>query len=172
MTEDLANFHARALRMPANTTAAKSGAWFSSLPWKAKIPLIFGPPIVVFLAVTALLNLYNYSVGTRTGVISKLSTKGVACWTNEGQLALPNFTSGGPRGNVNIDNTFAFSVPDQAVWKKLQAMPSGGPVTLEYRQKLFSLAWPVPFFCLRKTEYEIVGARPAPAFEMQAPVRP
>jgi hypothetical protein len=171
--EVLANFHARALRMPANSTAAKSGAWFSSLPWKARIPLILGLPIIVFLGVTALVNQFNYSVGTRTGVISKLSTKGVACWTNEGQLALPNFTTGGPRsGNVSIDNTFSFSVPDQTVWKQLEAMPSGSPVTLEYRQKLFSLAWPIPFFCLRKTEYEIVGARPAPAFEMQAPVRP
>lgn len=110
--------------MPANPTTAKGGAWFSWLPWKAKIPLVLGLPIFVFLLVTALLNLFNYSVGTRTGVISKLSTKGVACWTNEGQLALPNFTTGGPRsGNVNVDNTFSFSVPDQTVWKQLQAMP-------------------------------------------------
>ncbi len=159
--------------MPANTTAANGNSWFSSLPWKARVPLILGLPIIAFLGVTALVNLFNYSVGTRTGVISKLSTKGVACWTNEGQLALPNFTRGGPRsGGGNIDNTFAFSVPDQAVWKQLQETPSGSPVTLEYRQKLFSLAWPIPFFCLRKTEYEIVGVRPAPAFEMQPPVRP
>lgn len=159
--------------MPANSTAIRSGRWFSSLPWKAKIPLILGLPIVVFILVTALLNLFNYSVGTRTGVVSKLSTKGVACWTNEGQLALPNFTRGGPRsGGGNIDNTFSFSVPDQAVWKQLQAMPSGSPVTLDYRQKLFALAWPIPFFCIRKTDYEIVGVRPAPAYEMQPAVRP
>jgi hypothetical protein len=162
------------LIVPVNPIATKTGAaWFSALSWKAKIPLVLGLPIFVFLLLTALLNLFNYSVGIRTGVISKLSTKGVACWTNEGQLALPNFTRGGPRsGNVNIDNTFSFSVPDQAVWNQLQAMQAGSPVTLEYHQKLFSLAWPLPFFCLRKTEYEIVGVRPAPAYEMQAPIRP
>jgi hypothetical protein len=161
------------LSVPANPIATKTGAWFSALSWQAKIPLVLGLPIIVFLLLTALLNLFNYSVGIRTGVISKLSTKGVACWTNEGQLALPNFTRGGPgSGNVNIDNTFSFSVPDQAVWNQLQAMPSGSPVTLEYHQKLFSLAWPLPFFCKRKTDYEIVGVRPAPAYEMQPPVRP
>jgi hypothetical protein len=159
--------------MSANPTMRKGGAWFSALPWKAKVPLLVALPITVFLIFVALLNLFNYSVGTRTGVISKLSTKGVACWTNEGQLALPNFTRGGPRsGNVNVDNTFYFSVPDQEVWKQLQALPSGSPVTVDYREKLFSLAWPLPFFCLRKTDYEIVGVRPAPAFEMQPPVRP
>jgi hypothetical protein len=155
------------------TVLAKGSAWFSALPWKAKIPLILAVPIGVILIATALLNLFNYSVGTRTGVVSKLSTKGVACWTNEGQLAMPNFTRAGPRsGNVNVDNTFSFSVPDQSVWKQLQATPSGSPVTLEYRQKLFALAWPLPLFCIRKTDYEIVGLRPAPAFEMQPPVRP
>ncbi len=159
--------------MSANPTVPKRGAWFMALPWKVKIPLLVALPIIVFLTIVALVNLFNYSVGARTGVVSKLSTKGVACWTNEGQLALPNFTRGGPRsGNVNVDNTFYFSVPDQTVWKQLQATPSGSPVTLEYRQKLFALAWPIPFFCIRKTDYEIVGVRPAPAFEMQPPLRP
>jgi hypothetical protein len=151
----------------------KSGGWFSALPWRGKIALILGLPVVVFLVTTALLNQFNYSIGTRTGVVSKLSTKGAVCWTNEGQLALPNFTRGGPRaGSANVDNTFYFSVPDRAVWKQLQEMPSGSPVTLEYHQKLFALAWPIPFFCRRKTDYEIVGLTPAPAFEMQQPVRP
>lgn len=159
--------------MSANPTETKRHGWFAALPWKAKISLILALPIIIFFVITALLNLFNYSAGTRTGVISKLSTKGVACWTNEGQLALPNFTRAGPRSrDVNVDNTFYFSVPDQTVWKQLQAMQAGIPVTLEYRQKLFSLAWPLPFFCVRKTDYEIVGARPAPAYEMQPPVRP
>ncbi len=159
--------------MSANPPLATGSAWFSTLSWKMKILLVLGLLIIVLFALTALLNSFNYSVGIRTGVISKLSTKGVACWTNEGQLALPNFTRGGPRSNnMNTDNTFYFSVPNQAVWKQLQALPSGSPVTVEYHQKLFSLAWPLPFFCIRKTDYEIVGVRPAPAFEMQPPVRP
>ncbi len=59
--------------------------------------------------------------------------------------------------------------PDPAtVWKQLEAIPSGSPVTLEYRQKLFSLAWPIPFFCIRKTDYEIVGVRPGASFRNAA----
>ncbi len=119
--------------MSANPTVPKRDARFSALPWKVKIPVLLAIPIIGFLIVVALLNLFNYSDGTRTGVISKLSTKGVACWTNEGQLALPNFTRGGPRsGNVNVDNTFYFSVPNQTVWKQLEAIPSGSPVTLAH----------------------------------------
>ncbi|HEY8162311.1 MAG TPA: hypothetical protein VIF34_08605 [Methylocystis sp.] len=93
------------------------------------------------------MNLFNYSVGVRTGVIGKISRKGVACWTTEGQLALPNFArSGSLRGaGQGVDNTFYFSVPDADVRKQLEAIPDGSPVTLEYRQKLFALDWPLPF---------------------------
>jgi hypothetical protein len=122
----------------------------------------------VIIAVVRLLNLYDYSVGSRTGVIGKLSSKGVACWTNEGQLAMPNFT----RGGGDNDNTFSFSAPDADVWSKLQAIPPGSPVNLEYRQKLFPLAIALPFLCVRRTEYEITGVRPAPAYEAVPPVRP
>jgi hypothetical protein len=144
------------------------------LPWKFKIPLFLGAIILFFLVATALLNLFNYSVGQRTGVIGKLSRKGVACWTTEGQLALPNFAqSGALRGSgPAVDNTFYFSVPDPDVRKQIEALPDGSPVTLEYHQKLFALDWPIPFFCRRRTQYEIVGVRVAPAFPPTMPARP
>jgi len=62
-----------------------------------------------------------------------------------------------------IDNTFHFSAPADEVQKQLDAVPSGRTATLEYRQKYFALAWPIPFFCVRRTQYEIVGVRFAPA---------
>jgi hypothetical protein len=98
--------------------------------------------------------MYNYSIGTRTGVIDKLSTKGFVCWTMEGQLALPNFSKSGSltQNSGAIDNTFYFSVPDKAVQKEIQAIPPGSPVAVEYHQKLFPLSLPLPFLCHRRTE--------------------
>jgi hypothetical protein len=144
---------------------------FSDFSSRLKIYLGILAVLVVVIGVIRLLNVVDYSVGTRTGIISKLSSKGIACWTNEGQLALPNFTRGGVRGG-DIDNTFAFSVPDETVWKQLEAMPPGSPVNLEYKQKLFALAIAFPFLCVRRTDYEIIGVRSAPAYEAQPPVRP
>jgi hypothetical protein len=142
---------------------------FANLSWKVKVSLATVFLIIFSAAVLLLLDLYNYSVGSRTGIISKLSTKGVACWTNEGQLALPNFTRGTVRAGATVENTFHFSVPDADVWKKLRDISPGTPVNLQYRQKLFPLALALPFLCVRRTEFEIVGAEPAPDF---APVQP
>ncbi len=157
--------------MAATDPSAQGFVMLSSFSSRTKVFI----GIIVFLVVVVgsirLLNLIDYSVGTRTGVIGKLSSKGLVCWTNEGQLALPNFTRGTSRGG-DIDNTFYFSVPEDAVWKQLQAIAPGSPVNLEYRQKLFPLAIALPFLCVRRTEYEVTGVRPAPAYEPVPPVRP
>lgn len=162
--------------MASTTTAAGPIARFRALPWKFKLPALFAALLLAFYILVALLNLINYSDGVRTGVIGKLSSKGIACWTTEGQLALPNFArSGALRGaGQSVDNTFYFSVPDRDVRKQLESIPDGSPVTLEYRQKLFTLAWPIPLLCRRRTQYEIVGVRPAPGFspDLVAPARP
>ena len=101
-----------------DSTPSKTGR----LSWKSKLFAFLLLPIVALLGGTAILNQFNYSVGTRTGTIDKLSHKGVACWTNEGQLALRNFSrSSELRANPqNIDNTFYFSVPDADVRKQLE----------------------------------------------------
>jgi hypothetical protein len=144
-------------------------AMLTKLSWRVKAAL----SLILFVVLSAvsllLLDIYNFSVGSRTGIISKLSTKGVACWTNEGQLALPNFTRGTVQAGGAIENTFHFSVPDSEVWKKLRDIPPGNPVNVQYRQKLFPLALALPFLCVRRTEFEVIGAEPAPNF---APVQP
>ena len=142
---------------------------FSNLPWRVKIPMAAIALLILTAALLLLVNIYNYSAGTRTGVLSKLSRKGIACWTNEGQLALPNFTKGTARAGAVVENTFHFSVPDDDVWKKLRDIAPGTAVNLQYRQKLFPLALALPFLCVRRTEFEIVGVEPAPDF---APVQP
>ena len=139
------------------------------LSWRVKVPLATALLVFLSAAVLFLLNTYNFSVGSRIGIIGKLSTKGIACWTNEGQLAMPNFASGVLRSGGEVENTFYFSVPDAEVWKNLREISPGSPVNLEYHQKLFPLAIALPFLCVRRTEYEIVGVVPAPEF---APVQP
>jgi hypothetical protein len=87
---------------------------------------LFAALLLPFFILVALLNLFNYSVGVRTGVIGKLSRKGVACWTTEEQLALPNFArSGSLRGaGQGVDNTFYFSVPDADVRNSSKPFPT------------------------------------------------
>ncbi len=148
--------------------------WFRSLPLTLKLVTVLVAVVIGFLVLVKLLSAFNYSTGTRTGTLDKLSSKGIACWTTEGQLALPAFSRPGTLRSREqaIDNTFYFSVPNADVRTQLEAIPPGSPVTLEYHQKLFALAWPIPFFCVRRTQYEIVGVKPAPAYQPTTPMRP
>ncbi len=148
--------------------------WFRSLPLTLKLATVLVGVVIGFLIIVKLLSAFNYSIGARTGTLDKLSSKGIACWTTEGQLALPAFSRPGTLRSreQTIDNTFYFSVPDADVRRQLEGVPPGSPVTLEYRQKLFALAWPIPFFCVRRTQYEIVGVKPAPAYQATPPMRP
>lgn len=163
---------------PVARYASQLGNKFMLLTWKQKIAASIVAAIVLIagpiLTITALLNAYNFSHGFRTGAITKLSTKGFGCWTMEGQLAQANFSqSGNLRSrNDSVDNTFYFSVPDSEVRKKIEDAASGGAVTLEYNQKLFVLSWPIPGFCKRRTEYEIIGVKTAPDAVPNAPLAP
>jgi hypothetical protein len=158
--------------MVSNSSARGFIGQFSALSWKLKLATLLAFAVVLILSFTALLNAFNFSTGRRIGVISKLSTKGILCRTMEGQLAMPNFSQSGTlrSGNPGVDNTFYFSVPDPDIQKQLQAIPQGSPVAVEYQQKLFSLDWPIPFLCVRRTEFEIVGLSIAPAFSPSTPM--
>jgi hypothetical protein len=145
---------------------------YSAISWKLKLATLFAFGVVLILSFTALLNAFNFSAGRRVGVISKLSTKGIACWTMEGELAMPNFSQSGTLrpSNTSVDNTFYFSVPDPDIQKQLKDIPLGSTVAVEYQQKLFSLHWPLPFLCVRRTEFEIVGVTLAPAVSPNTPM--
>jgi hypothetical protein len=157
--------------MVSTYLAHRLGDRLRALSWKFKVAAASVLGIALLVSLTVLLNAYDYSVGMRTGILDKLSTKGLACWTTEGQLALAAFSKSGTlrSGNENIDNTFYFSVPNHDIRKQIEAIPPGSPVTLEYHQKLFALDWPIPFFCVRRTQYEIVGVRPSPAYPPNTP---
>ncbi|MGO9429181.1 hypothetical protein [Rhodoblastus sp.] len=148
---------------------------FWALSWKMKLLSLALVPVVLLYAGALLLSLFNYAVGERTGVLSKISTKGVACWTMEGELAQPSFSKSGAlrSGNAPIDNTFYFSVPNPNVRDQLAAVPPGASVSLQYEQKLFALDLPLPLLCRRRTQYEITGVRFAPAYQPEGfPVNP
>ena len=87
-----------------SSTATKRSAFqrFWELDWKLKILVVVIIPIAVFVTLLLLLNSFNYAVGERTGVISKLSQKGIACWTWEGQLAQPNFSRSSALGSGGL----------------------------------------------------------------------
>lgn len=157
-----------------SSTSSKPGLFGKiwAMSWKLKLLVLLLVPVVLFYGAALAANLFNYSVGERTGVLSKLSTKGVACWTMEGELAQPSFSKPGTLGakNAPIDNTFYFSVPDEAVRKQLDGVSPGSPVSLQYEQKFFALDLPLPLLCRRRTQYEIVGVKMAPAYEQQGGV--
>ena len=160
-----------------SSTVTKPSAFqrFWNLDWKLKILIVLIGPIAVFVLGLLLLDSFNYSVGERTGVISRLSQKGIACWTWEGELAQPSFSRSSALRSRNdqIDNTFYFSVPDPDVRSQLENLPPGSSVALQYHQKLFALDLPVPLMCRRRSQFEITGVRLAPALSPeQIPVRP
>ena len=91
----------------------------------------------------------NYSNGTRVGVVTKLSQKGLICksWEGEMLIALP-----ASAGSTNPEK-FRFNVDPSAVNVVKAAMASGERVELEYRQ----------WFCTPPTienEHVVIGVKP------------
>ena len=102
-------------------------------------------PVLLFAAYTWLTLHWSYSSGTRAGFIQKFSKRGWVCKTWEGELAIIN-TPG------SLQETFAFSVRDEAVVRKIDAL-MGKRVSLTYEQHKG-----VPSSCFAETEYFVVDA--------------
>lgn len=94
---------------------------------------------------------YEYSNGSRSGVVQKISKKGLFWETWEGELNLGYMeqTEGGLAPAI-----FYFSVSDDDVAKQVQdAEQRGGRTTLEYKQYLLR------GFKYGGTPYDIVGVK-------------
>ncbi|MCB9233115.1 MAG: 6-phosphogluconate dehydrogenase [Bacteroidia bacterium] len=81
----------------------------------------------------------TFSDGTRSGYLIKVSHKGFPVKTYEGQLNL----GGVGTGEVNTivsNNIWDFSVPDEEVYKKVEAM-QGKHVKVWYKEKLKAFSW-------------------------------
>lgn len=104
-----------------------------------------------------------YSEGSRTGVVSKISNKGLFCKTYEGELVmggLRNTTSISPDGYATSSvsaNVFDFSVVDPVIVDKIvEASRTGERATLYYDQKLLFNP------CTQKTGYVITNITTTP----------
>ena len=81
----------------------------------------------------------EYSTGERTGVITKISQKGVMWKTWEGEMNLGGMSA--DSGGVMTPNIWKFSVKDAEVVKQLQAAGSSAKrITISYREVL-KAAW-------------------------------
>ena len=91
--------------------------------------------IMVILAMAA--GCITRSEGDRVGTISKFAKKGVFISTWEGEAIL-----GGQGASGNQDNTWYFSVEDEAVVEKIKKFKDTGRlVVLQYKQEMFVAGW-------------------------------
>ncbi|MFZ5482841.1 MAG: hypothetical protein ACOZB0_01305 [Pseudomonadota bacterium] len=102
---------------------------------------------------------YDYSEGERAGYVQKFSKKGWLCKTWEGEIAMVTMPGA-------IPDRFEFTVPDDAVAEKINAM-AGTRVVLHYEQHKF-----IPFSCFGETEYFVTDAKPVREPDNRAVVPP
>lgn len=83
----------------------------------------------------------TYSDGSRAGELIKISEKGMVFKTYEGQLSLGGLSVGGEDNNeTNIGNLWDFSVTDDAVYKKMEAL-RGKKVVVKYKEQYRAIPW-------------------------------
>lgn len=81
----------------------------------------------------------DYSDGERTGVIYKLSNKGMICKTWEGEMNLGGASADG-NGQM-VPNQWRFTVKDKSILPKIQeAAKSGKRITVHYKEVVGN--WP------------------------------
>lgn len=101
----------------------------------------------IFFGIVSLfvpIRFFDYSDGQRSGLVNKISHKGILCKTWEGYLLVGN-------GQNIAPETFKFTVRDSSVVQKLEAL-GGKPATLTYRRFLFTSS------CWGDTVYEVTDA--------------
>ena len=101
---------------------------------------------VLFALYTALVLQWSYSSGERAGFLQKLSRKGFACKTWEGELQLVAMPGSMPE-------KFLFTVPNDAVAQHLNAI-MGKRVALTYEQHIG-----LPSSCFGETGYYVTDVK-------------
>lgn len=100
--------------------------------------------VIIALLVTILAGWFlyaaNYSEGTRSGRLIKISKKGVVFKTYEGQLDVGGISSSGPTGGLT--SLWEFSVPagDQELLDQLEQL-SGRKIKIHYEEKYYQFFW-------------------------------
>jgi hypothetical protein len=103
--------------------------------------IVFGL-VVLGLAVLAFFYSGTFSEGTRAGVVTKISQRGVIFKTWEGQMSLKTF--GAIQSDNMVSDTYKFSIEkgNAALIKELQdAALSGERVNLLYKERYMTVPW-------------------------------
>lgn len=109
--------------------------FFRAVKWAVAAAFV----IVPIIALTGFMP--GYSDGARTGVVTKVSRRGVLWKTWECEMNLGGMVDGGKDVGM-VANIWEFTVQDEGVLKKIQEFQkSGKTVTLRYTQWLLR---PIP----------------------------
>lgn len=99
--------------------------------------------VVVLLAglgVTSYLYFGNYSEGTRSGRLMKVSRKGVLIKTYEGQLDVGGISTAGKSGLLTSTWEFSIDRGNKELIRQLE-LASGRMVRLHYEEKFYHFFW-------------------------------
>lgn len=80
----------------------------------------------------------TYSEGTRSGILTKVSRKGVLFKTFEGELLIGGLSDG--QGTLSPSKVFSFSILNKDVYDKLEKY-QGDKVVIHYKQVLHNFFW-------------------------------
>jgi hypothetical protein len=80
----------------------------------------------------------TYSEGTRSGVLTKVSKKGIIFKTYEGELNVGGFNQG--EGTIMPASIFKFSTTEKVIYDQLEAA-QGNKVVLHYKQVIKNFFW-------------------------------
>ncbi|MCB0793911.1 MAG: hypothetical protein KDB88_04170 [Flavobacteriales bacterium] len=108
---------------------------------------------LLILAVMLFLYYGSYSKGSRSGVVIKMSKRGMLFKTSEGQLNMQSFGAIDARGN-NLNEVFSFSVAsgNDSLFDALEAASlSGERVKLDYVERYAKIPW------RGETKYFVIG---------------
>jgi len=116
------------------------------LPWFIRLLLPLGIIGGLFAAYVWLVLSWSYSEGERAGYVQKLSRKGWACKTWEGELAMVSMPG-------SLAEKFYFSVRDDGVAQTIN-QSLGKRVALTYQEHVG-----VPTTCFGETRYFVTAIR-------------
>ena len=131
--------------------------------WRRRLYTIIALIVLAGIAYTLFALYFPYSTGERTGVIRKISQKGIAFKTWEGELQMPGVMMQSDQTQINQvingGNVWFFSVErgnDDVVKAIQMAEAKGNRVTLHYTQYLKQYSW------RGETTYFITSVEEAP----------
>ena len=114
--------------MNIEETKTKAKSFFKKLSW---ILLIFG---ILAASSYYFYRTYTKSEGTRTGMLFKISKKGIVFKTYEGQIQLAGSTF------MNKESIWEFSVVTDEAYQAIQKL-EGKNVRLQYKEVIDAFPW-------------------------------